>query len=78
MGVVNETVEDGVGEGWVSDGLVPMFDGQLACDEALLHKSTDGQGSPFPRQTHPTASVTGMPSAVKPFRTATRTWNSAT
>ena len=45
---------------------------------ALLHKSGDGQGSPFPGQTHPTASVTGMPSAVKPFRTATRTWNSAT
>jgi hypothetical protein len=38
MGVVNETVEDGIGEGWVSDGLVPMFDGQLACD--------DGRGAP--------------------------------
>ena len=45
---------------------------------ALLHKWSDGRGSPFPGQTHPTASVTGMPSAVKPFRTATRTWNSAT
>ena len=45
---------------------------------ALLHKSGDGQGAPFPGQTYPTASVTGMPSAVKPFRTATRTWNSAT
>ena len=31
-------IEDGVGEGWVSDGLVPMFDGQLACD--------DGRGAP--------------------------------
>ncbi len=45
---------------------------------ALLHKSTDGRVSPFPGQTHPTALVTGMPSAVKPLRTATRTWNSAT
>ena len=31
---------------------------------ALLHKSVDGRGSPFPGQNHPTASVTGMPSAV--------------
>ena len=45
---------------------------------ALLHKSFDERGYPFPGRTHPTASVTGMPSAVKPFRTATRTWNSAT
>ena len=43
---------------------------------ALLRKSPDGRGSPFPERTHPTASVTGMPSAVKPFSTATRTWNS--
>ena len=39
----------------------------------MLHKSTDGRGSPFPEQTHPTTSVAGMPSAVKSFRTATRT-----
>ena len=45
---------------------------------ALLHKSSDGRGFPFPGQTHPTASVMGMPSAVKPFSTATRPWNSAT
>ena len=30
----------------------------------LLHKSGDGRGSPFPGRTYPTASVTGMPSAV--------------
>lgn len=30
----------------------------------LLHKSADGRGSPFPGQTYPTVSVTGMPSAV--------------
>lgn len=30
----------------------------------LLHKSADGRGPPFPGQIHPTASVTGMPSAV--------------
>lgn len=45
---------------------------------ALLHKSVDGRTSPIPGQSYPTTFVTGMPSAVKPFRTATRTWNSAT
>ena len=44
----------------------------------LLHKSGFLRTSPFPGRTYPTVSVTGMPSAVKPFRTATRTWNSAT
>ena len=47
-------------------------------DMTLLHKSGDGRGSPFPGRTYPTASVTGMPSAVYPFRTAIRTWSSAT
>lgn len=46
--------------------------------QTLLRKSPDGRGSPFPRQTYLTASVMGMPSAVNPFSTATRTWNSAT
>jgi predicted S18 family serine protease len=45
---------------------------------ALLHKSPDCRTSPIPGQTYPTTSVTGMPRAVKPFRTATLTWNSAT
>lgn len=45
---------------------------------ALLHKSAEGRSSPFLGQTYPATSVTGVPSAVKPFRTATRTWNSAT
>ena len=31
---------------------------------ALLHKSGGGRTSPFPGQTYPMASVTGMPSAV--------------
>ncbi|WGR63108.1 SAM-dependent DNA methyltransferase (plasmid) [Paracoccus ferrooxidans] len=31
---------------------------------ALLHNSGDGRGYPLPGQTYPTASVTGMPSAV--------------
>ena len=52
--------------------------GVLSLCEALLHKSGDRRISPFPGQTYPTVSVTGMPSAVKPFRMATRTWNSAT
>ena len=45
---------------------------------ALLHKSPDCRTSPIPGQTYPTTSVTGMPRVVKPFRTATLTWNSAT
>ena len=32
--------------------------------EALLHKSVDGQISPFPGRIYPTGSVTGMPRAV--------------
>lgn len=37
------------------------------CDRswrALLHKASDVRASPIPGQTYPTASVTGMPSAV--------------
>jgi len=45
---------------------------------ALLHKSLDGRGCPFPGQTHPTTSVSGVPSAVEPFSTAMRIWNPAT
>ena len=48
------------------------------CGRALLHKSAEGRTSPFPGQIYPTSSVTGMPSAVKRFRAATRIWNSAT
>ena len=45
---------------------------------ALLRKSPDGRTFPFPGRTYATTSVTGLPRAVKPFSTATRTWNSAT
>jgi plasmid stabilization system protein ParE len=51
---------------------------EAAIATALLHKSGERRTSPFPGRTHPTASVAGMPSAVKPFSTATRIWNSAT
>ena len=44
----------------------------------LLHKSASEWTSPFPGQTYPATSVMGVPSAVNPFSTATRTWNSAT
>ena len=47
-------------------------------DETLLHKAFDGRDAPAAGQTYPTTFVTGIPRAVKPFRTATRTWNSAT
>lgn len=45
----------------------------LKKQKALLHKSADGRTAPIPGPTYPTTFVTGMPSAVKPFRTATRT-----
>src|SRR2546430_5407282 len=33
VGVVDEAVEDGVGDGWVADDVVPVFDGKLAGDD---------------------------------------------
>ena len=33
MGVVNETVQDGVAQGGVADDIVPMFDRNLAGDD---------------------------------------------
>ena len=33
MCVVNEAVEDGVCEGGVADGFVPLVNGELACDD---------------------------------------------
>ena len=48
------------------DGEVDGND-QFDLTSALLHKSANDQGSPFPGQTYPTASVTEMPSAVKPL-----------
>ena len=70
-------------ESLIAAGAVTSFQIQhlaalLEQDSALLHKSADGRSFPFPGRTHPTVSVIGMPSAVKPFKTATRTWNSAT
>lgn len=60
-----------LGELGLTGGLEPTADGYLAvvsadfpAGETLLHKRADGRGSPFPGQTYPTASVTGMPSAV--------------
>lgn len=43
----------------------------LPIEAALLRKSSEVRRSPFPGRTHSTASVTGMPSVVKPLRTAT-------
>ena len=50
----------------------------LLYQPALLYKSVEGRTPPFPGQTYPASSVMGVPSAVKLFRTATLTWNSAT
>ena len=33
VGVVDESVEDGVGEGWVAEPLMPLSQGELAGDE---------------------------------------------
>jgi site-specific DNA recombinase len=41
-----------------------VYIGDAVHKGALLRKSRVGRGSPFPGQTYPTASVTGMPSAV--------------
>ena len=30
---MNEAVEDGVSEGRIADGFVPMLDGELTCDD---------------------------------------------
>ena len=51
---------------------------RLSSAGALLHESHEGRTRPFPGRTYPVTSVMGVPSAVKPFRTAIRTWNSAT
>lgn len=51
---------------------------KISIKTALLHKSVEGRTPPFPGQTYPASSVMGVPSAVKLFRTATLTWNSAT
>ena len=51
---------------------------QTAIMGALLHRLTDGQDFPFCGRRYSLASLTGMPRAVKPFRTATRIWNSST
>lgn len=51
--------------------------GRFPLEAALLRKSPDGPTSAFPEQTYPLASVMGVPLSVKPFSTATRTWNSA-
>lgn len=45
---------------------------------ALSHRFRDSHGAPIPRVTDPTTSVTGIASAVKPFRTTIWTRNSAT
>ena len=33
VGVVDEAIEDRIGEGWVGDTAVPLLDGQLAGDQ---------------------------------------------
>jgi hypothetical protein len=61
---------------WIEEALRlagALHSSLVAATETLLHKSAEGRHSPFPRQSYPAASVTGMPSAVKPFRTAMRT-----
>ena len=74
IGIVTLTDNQHYTEKSVSENMGQLFTSL----GALLHKSGDRRTSPVPGQTHPAASVTGMPRAVKPFRTATRTWNSAT
>ena len=56
----------------------PLTLSEIQVGPTLSDKSAECQSFPFPEQTYPATSLTGVPSAVKPFRTATRTWNSAT
>ena len=58
--------------------LVDVYPDVFYAAGTLLHKSSDGWTAPIPGQTYPMTFVTGMPSAVYPFSTATRTWNSTT
>lgn len=49
----------------------------LLSSVATLDKSTKERNAPFPGHTYPAATVTGMPSAVKRLRTASRIWTAA-
>lgn len=44
---------------------------------ALLHESAFGRTSSFHGQTYPATFVTGVPSVLKQFRTATQTWKNS-
>lgn len=33
MRIVDETIEDGICQGGITDGFMPMVDGELACDD---------------------------------------------
>jgi hypothetical protein len=33
MGVVNDTVKNGVSDCWIANNIMPLFDGNLACDQ---------------------------------------------
>jgi|GEM_PF-6386210 len=43
MSIVDDPIEDGVGQGWISDKLMPLVDGELAGNdgrgptEAIIH-----------------------------------------
>jgi hypothetical protein len=33
MDVVNDTVKNGVSDCWIANNIMPLFDGNLACDQ---------------------------------------------
>jgi len=33
VGVVNQPIQNGIGDGWIPDMVVPVFHGELACDK---------------------------------------------
>ena len=77
---VAEALQPDLAQGFQIDSLRLRLEMERAFggSEALLHKSAADRTSPFPGQIYPATSVMGVPSAVKPLSTATRTWNSAT
>src|SRR5215831_18850935 len=54
VGVVDDAIEDGIGEGGIADEIVPGFDGELTSDQSR------GSAMPFLNDLHEVASLAGV------------------